>query len=275
MAVVMVVAAIVVARCLRVDPGERYRSAAEVGAALARLEDRVPRKPAMLDWLTGLKGGDERGTGEAAETLDLDTAENNATVTERVEPSVGLRRSNLPLEPNIFVGRTGELTELSRLLEEGHRFVTVLGPPGTGKTRLTQRFGSQWLEAGQCESAWFCDLSEAKTGMGVLRAVASALDVPLKDGGVDETTLAQRLGHVIAGRGVTLLLIDNAEQVVEKVARWVRLTWSPLGIDHCAITAASQMGHVKNCWQSSNSERYAIFRILFKRKRTASFINIW
>ena len=90
--------------------------------------------------------------------------------------------------------------------------MTVLGPPGTGKTRFVRRFGALQVDAG--DSAWFCDLTEARTEVGVLSAVATALGVPLTGKGVDEDALAERLGHAIAGRGRTWVLLDNAEQVV-------------------------------------------------------------
>src|SRR5690606_40339835 len=47
-------------------------------------------------------------------------------------------KSNLPLEPDVFVGRAAELAGLSRALE-GSRLVTVTGPRGIGKSRLAVR----------------------------------------------------------------------------------------------------------------------------------------
>src|SRR5260370_30911362 len=47
-------------------------------------------------------------------------------------------RTQLPQEPNSFVGRERELTELCELLGVT-RALTLCGPGGIGKTRLAQR----------------------------------------------------------------------------------------------------------------------------------------
>jgi hypothetical protein len=47
-----------------------------------------------------------------------------------------LNATNLPARPNPLVGRERELEELTELLCDGARLVTVMGPGGAGKTRL-------------------------------------------------------------------------------------------------------------------------------------------
>lgn len=116
-------------------------------------------------------------------------------------------RHNLPPERDAFVGRAAELAALARTLQDGARLVTVLGTGGTGKTRLALRMARAWL--GEWPGgAWFCDLSESRHIEGICFAVAQALGVSLgKDDPVDQ------LGHVIAGRGRCLVILDNFEQV--------------------------------------------------------------
>ena len=53
-------------------------------------------------------------------------------------PGAGQRRAQLPADVSGFVGRSGELARLARLLDAG-RLVTVAGPGGVGKTRLALR----------------------------------------------------------------------------------------------------------------------------------------
>lgn len=128
-------------------------------------------------------------------------------------------RQNLPAEPNLFIGRGMELRALATRLDGGARLITVLGPGGTGKTRLVRRYGLTWL-GDWPGGVYFCDLSEACSLDGIYFAVASALEVPL---GRDDA--AVQLGHAMASRGRCLVILDNFEQVVEHAAatvgRWL------------------------------------------------------
>ncbi|MBL8362260.1 MAG: tetratricopeptide repeat protein [Rubrivivax sp.] len=126
---------------------------------------------------------------------------------------------NLPAERDTFVGRIGELRALALRLEGGERLITVLGPGGTGKTRVVRRYALAWL-GDWPGGVYFCDLSEARGEEGVLAAVAAGLGVPPGPGDA-----AVQLGHAIAARGSCLVILDNAEQVLAPVAalvtRWL------------------------------------------------------
>jgi len=128
-------------------------------------------------------------------------------------------RNNLPAERDAFVGRGPDLRALSKRFDDGARLVTLLGPGGTGKTRLMIRYA--YASLGEWSGGvYFCDLSEARSLDGIYFAVARALGVHLGagDAGV-------HLGDAIAGRGRCLVAIDNFEQVVEHAAgtvgRWL------------------------------------------------------
>ncbi|HVJ75524.1 MAG TPA: tetratricopeptide repeat protein [Casimicrobiaceae bacterium] len=127
--------------------------------------------------------------------------------------------NNLPAERDTFVGRTDEMHALATRLDAGARLLEIVGPGGTGKTRLARRYGWTWL-GDWPGGVYFCDLSEARTLEGVCFAVASALDVRLGAG----DPIAQ-LGHAIAGRGHCLVILDNFEQVVQHApgtaGRWL------------------------------------------------------
>jgi len=128
-------------------------------------------------------------------------------------------RQNLPTERDAFIGRTAELRSLSARFDAGTRLLTVLGPGGTGKTRLVRRYSWIWL-GDWPGGVYFCDLSEARSLDGIYFSVASALEVPL---GKEDP--AVQLGHAIAGRGRCLVVVDNFEQVVqyapETLGRWL------------------------------------------------------
>ena len=128
-------------------------------------------------------------------------------------------RHNLVPERDAFIGRSAELRTLAHKLDGGSRLLTMLGPGGTGKTRLVRRFGLAWL-GDWPGGVYFCDLSEARSLDGIYFAVAFALGVPL---GKDDP--AVQLGHAIAGRGRCLVILDNFEQVIvhapATLGRWL------------------------------------------------------
>jgi predicted ATPase/class 3 adenylate cyclase len=128
-------------------------------------------------------------------------------------------RHNLAPERDAFIGRAAELGQLAGRLDAGQRLVTVLGPGGTGKTRLVRRYALAWL--GEWPGGvYFCDLSEARSLDGIHVAVALALGVPLGKGDA-----GVQLGHAIAARGRCLVILDNFEQVQPHaevtVGRWL------------------------------------------------------
>ena len=104
-----------------------------------------------------------------------------------------------------IVGRDAELRELARLAAE-HRFITLVGPGGVGKTRLAMevaRAESAALAFGAC----LVELAPVGDPAGVRAAIASALALP--DPG--------RLAEVIGDREM-LLVLDNCEHVITTAA---------------------------------------------------------
>jgi predicted ATPase/class 3 adenylate cyclase len=111
-----------------------------------------------------------------------------------------LNATNLPARPNPLVGRQRELQELTALLGNGARLVTVTGPGGAGKTRLA-------LEA----AARLRDTFSDGVFWAPLAAVREAeLTLPTIEENIGaKTALAE---HVDEKR--MLLLLDNFEQLL-------------------------------------------------------------
>jgi hypothetical protein len=66
---------------------------------------------------------------------------------EDFPPLKSLNTTNLPVASNPLVGRETELAELTAMLTDSERLVTLTGPGGSGKTRLGLQVGAELLEA--------------------------------------------------------------------------------------------------------------------------------
>ncbi|MEQ1567617.1 MAG: winged helix-turn-helix domain-containing protein [Myxococcota bacterium] len=129
-------------------------------------------------------------------------------------------RSSLPPLHDRWIGRLEELAALGALVTDPG-VVTLVGPPGVGKTRLALELATQRAEsfAGR---AVFADLSHARS----LPQVAAAIAGPLGIAANDATPELDRLGTALDARGPTLLVLDNCETAVPTlrrvVERWLR-----------------------------------------------------
>lgn len=143
-----------------------------------------------------------------------------------------------------MIGREADLSRLSDALEAAV-IVTLVGPPGAGKTRLAHAV----LETrpGRKRGV-FIDLSMALSATDVLRAIASTLEVPLgpasttalDDRASAEAWLDQVLRASAVARSASLVVLDNAEQVVREVA-WVAARWSRTGNTKLLVTSRESL----------------------------------
>ncbi len=132
---------------------------------------------------------------------------------------------SLRLPPSPFVGRESETLEARRLLvglESEARLVTLVGPGGVGKTRLSMQLAAG-LIANFSDGVFFVDLSAVEAGDGCLAreqiifAIANTLQINLpKDG--PNTVYAhftfEKLLDYLAERSL-LLVLDNFEQITD------------------------------------------------------------
>jgi predicted ATPase/DNA-binding CsgD family transcriptional regulator len=110
-----------------------------------------------------------------------------------------------------FMGRAGDVTELTRLVEK-HRLVTVTGPGGVGKTRLAIEV-ARGLEDRFPDGVWFVGLATVADEVQVATEVTSALGVAQDPGRPPVEVLA----GVLAPRR-QLIILDNCEHVLPAVA---------------------------------------------------------
>ena len=127
--------------------------------------------------------------------------------------SAEMRPNNLPNSMTPFIGRTELLAEVSNMiLDPRGRAVTLLGPGGTGKSRLAVQAGREVLHSID-DGVFFVGLASVRDAALVLPTVAGVLGVKEEPGRRLEDTLADHL----APKQI-LLVLDNFEQV-EAAAR--------------------------------------------------------
>ncbi|HEX9258569.1 MAG TPA: adenylate/guanylate cyclase domain-containing protein, partial [Acidimicrobiales bacterium] len=124
-------------------------------------------------------------------------------------------RSNLQPALTSFVGRRAELTELEGLLAV-RRCVTLTGAGGCGKTRLALELAARRVDE-HVGGAWWVDLALVGSEPETFVAIAHALSISEEIGRPVLDTLLDHLGRTSG----LLLVLDNAEHLLEPVARFV------------------------------------------------------
>ncbi len=118
--------------------------------------------------------------------------------------------TNLPAPLTSFVDRARELAEVcEKLLRPDVRLLTLVGPPGIGKTRLSIQAGQTVLNH-FADGVWFVSLAPISDPANVLPAVARIF--AMAEAG--PVPLSERLGAHLRSRQV-LLILDNFEQVLD------------------------------------------------------------
>lgn len=138
--------------------------------------------------------------------------------------------SQIPRPQTTFVGRETELSRLTVLLD-GHRLVSLLGPPGVGKTRLATEYAVGTTDR---RVVWV-DLVPVG-GDDVVGALAERIDTR-SDGGSDLATVVSELR-----RQPTLVVFDNAEHLTGPVARTVSVLLDGCQDVRILVTSRSGIG---------------------------------
>jgi predicted ATPase/DNA-binding SARP family transcriptional activator len=130
-------------------------------------------------------------------------------------------RHNLPERLTSLVGRSEELREAAKLVEQ-HRLVTVTGPGGAGKTSLAVELARR-LAAGYPDGAWLAELAALRDPalLGEVVAVTLGLGEEPAGPGVAPPAVTERLASFVADKGL-LLVLDNCEHLVEACAGLAR-----------------------------------------------------
>lgn len=122
--------------------------------------------------------------------------------------------NNLPTQLTSFIGREKEKADIKRLLANTH-LLTLIGPGGTGKTRLSLQVASEVLHA-YPHGVWLIELAPISDPSSVPAAALAALDLPAE---VHRPAI-DMLSDYLREREA-LLILDNCEHLVEACARMV------------------------------------------------------
>lgn len=126
------------------------------------------------------------------------------------------RKTNVRAELTSFVGRDADVAVVRELIEEG-RLVTLIGPGGSGKTRLATE-SARSLLGDLPDGVWFVELAAIGADGDVAQATITGLR--LRDALLAATPnegLTDRLIPAIRDREA-LLILDNCEHVIGSVA---------------------------------------------------------
>ncbi len=121
-------------------------------------------------------------------------------------------RHNLPVQLTSFIGREHEMAELQSLLMSNH-LLTLTGPGGTGKSRLSLQLATEVLKEFP-DGVWLVELAPLADPSLVAQTVASTLGVREQPG----RTISDALIDYLRAKTM-LLILDNCEHLIESSAQ--------------------------------------------------------
>jgi len=184
--------------------------------------DREPRLKDLLDQVRN----DDRVSYKPFATPDelRELIENDLALllTERFAlsqvaapaPAAETAHHNLPLQLTRFIGRETVVDEV-RALVSTSRLVTLIGPGGAGKTRLSLQVAHDLLST-FADGAWFVELAPITEAALIASTVATTLGLHEEAGQSIAATVIDQLRA-----RQTLLILDNCEHLVQAAAKFV------------------------------------------------------
>ena len=116
--------------------------------------------------------------------------------------------NNLPTQLTRFVGRDRELNKVKELIQNTH-LLTLIGPGGTGKTRLAIQAAADLIESYK-QGVFFIPLAPISSKEFIIQSIAEALRFPLS---TQEDPKDQLLTYLRNKQ--MLLVMDNFEHIME------------------------------------------------------------
>ncbi len=185
-------------RMLEKDPNSRIRSVRTVGAELEAIIQGAAEHPLGVATSQARFGSTSLPTPLPGMTLETDAVR---AATPKLY--------NFPAETTPFVGRERELTDLVALIDDpSRRLLTLVGPGGTGKTRLAMALGERVLDRFP-DGIYFVPLEGVDDASHVSAKIAETLGLEMGGSAPPMEQVKAFLREKQA-----LLLLDNLEQLV-------------------------------------------------------------
>jgi predicted ATPase/DNA-binding SARP family transcriptional activator len=126
------------------------------------------------------------------------------------------RKTNVRAELTSFVGRDADVAAVRKLVGE-HRLITLIGPGGSGKTRLATET-ARTLLGDQPDGIWLVELAAVGAYGDVAQATLAGLG--LRDALLGAAPSTDPVDGLIAAmrEREALLILDNCEHVIESAA---------------------------------------------------------
>lgn len=162
-------------------------------------------------------------TQAIARAHDLQLLDEDSIAGPSTEVVSHTLKHNLPVETTNFIGRNHEKEVIKHLLGNTH-LLTLVGPPGTGKTRLALKIGWEMADNFR-DGAYFVALASVSDPTLVMNTIVTAV-------GVNETPdqpLIETLKRVLRERQM-LLILDNFEHLLAAASQVSELLTAAPGL---------------------------------------------
>jgi len=121
------------------------------------------------------------------------------------------RPNNLPVQLTSFIGREKEILDIKKLLS-GTRLLTLTGPGGTGKTRLSLQAAAELIDDFN-NGVWIVELAPLTDPLLISVTIAGALGISGQPGQESFETLLNYLKQK-----EILIILDNCEHLIDECA---------------------------------------------------------
>ncbi len=144
-----------------------------------------------------------------AETDETSSKEKSSEKTSSEETVAA--KHNLPAQLTTFIGREKQMQTVKDLISE-HRLVTLTGPGGCGKTRMSIEVAAQLVPSFE-DGVWFVSLAPIANEDRVIVEIAEALSIT----GVADKPLIETIIETIREQKL-MILLDNCEHLKKTCA---------------------------------------------------------